>query len=94
VSTFPVVNYDIHKVRYRKNTPHICVLEWYIFGLDELTHRLQSSELGPPPPPEPAGECVPSPFVSGRGGKHTRLRERGVGESQFGRGSSRYICTE
>jgi len=42
---------------------------------------LQSSELAPPAPSH-TSECCP-PLVPG--GRHTRLRERERGESQFGR---------
>jgi hypothetical protein len=38
---------------------------------------LQSSELGPPPPPQPQDSVPPYPLV--REGGHTRLRERGWG---------------
>ncbi len=93
VSTFPEVNYDIHRVRYtyklwyaniktqkirhnppppqtppqsvdlfKENTPYIFLLE-YIFGLYELTHRVDRVlgflELEPPPPPSgvPRGDA-------------------------------------
>ncbi len=46
------------------------------------------------PTPSPPGECAP-PFGPGGGrrGRHTRFRERGLGESQFRRGNNIHCDT-
>jgi hypothetical protein len=65
---------------FTENTPHIFVLE-YIFGFDDLTHRVERVQvirIGIPPPPSPAGEYVPSPFGSAGGGAHSFAAD-GVG---------------
>ncbi len=90
---------------FTEDTPHIFLLE-YIFGLYELTHRVDrvldffsSRPNWDSPTPSPAGECVPPPLVPLEGGGGHSLAEQGVGESQFGQGNrrlwySRYsICT-
>jgi hypothetical protein len=47
---------------------------------------LQSSDLGGRPPPHTQANVPPPPLFPGGG--HTRLRERGVGRSQFGLGDN------
>ncbi len=131
VSTFPEVNYDIHRVRYTyklwyaniktqkirhnppppqtppqsvdlftENTPHIFVLE-HIFGLDELTHRVNSRPNWDPHPLTRRRVC-PLPLWLRGGGEVHSLAGEGGGGVEFGRGAghlwycyrySRYLCT-